>query len=1492
MAQAELKTFVENRLQALVPGIDISPGSPAQTVFVDPLMTYLGTDPFETDIDKFLSDRFRQEFPDIYAGDPSAIRDLFVKPLITFLEPIKREILTVRRNQSLQDPALLSDDDADALVANFYDQRAQGALASGVVRAYYSNPANVPIEVTVRFATADGLAFFPTSPSSITAEEMVFNRDGTLYYADIPVKAEKEGSSYNIGVGAIVTVDGLFGVVKVTNLQTFQSGADKTSTDAFVTQSREALNERSLLNRRGAVPRLRDAFPGQLRAIQVIGAQDAEMERDILVGNTKGHNWITGRVTLYQNMALVQARTLDDTTESAPVAGDTLYVYLNEVDWPGVLQQDRFAELTVEETVLDAIGGGSSSYGFFQCSFLVRWSGSLPNGVVAPLSAEGGCVRKGTLSISSLPGIGTKSPPIQVPDQAVHVYGHTDIYLRPSSETTSKVVLSPIVDDSPIVERTTLACVGGTNEVSDTSLLDFTVAGVLPGDVLYVESSDAAGTYVVGNVTGTGASSRLVLTTNISIPFTNARYRISRTVNVNLFSPRIPKLPFAGQTANDLSTQISSTLFTFTTNTINYGVRVGDTVRVTSGPDAGDFTITGFDGVLGGLGVIVDRVATATIAGASYEIFTLLEPVNKPLIRLKEIMLLDSSKKATGVTVPPALPVAVRTGSALTSAKSKGRSYQQGGIVLPKLDTLFSLSSVAALNGDMRYSTGSEPTDGGVYKAFVVYPAPPLAAPPVQAELLIPESAYSECSWFLALVEDVDSTQGIPPVTFEVGGVLSLLSGPNKGGYLIREVVKVRYYPAASGIPYWLTFVRIHGTFPVDTFRSVIDFIADNPVSFVGIPTLRAQVDARPGLESWFQSFWNSLPTWVNESIGLLGGATSGSTAAALDSLLSTDYEVGTPARGVLRSYFQQPTLFTQHTAESATPTVYDFRAESGEILSYRPDPFLYAEQNLLPAREIGDVDVFSYPRDIHLYDPAGNLSSGTTATFSLTDKPSIFSLGVYQGDIIEMFEEYFFFNSINPSPLTGVLTEADSPRVVRPASAPAFSSALAGFLLSVVEGPDAGLYRIVDVPDSSTLLLDRPLTTSTPPTLAHAGGASYGFVGTESRIGSSSIDFSQHVDRYVSIYGIDANPNRLYWAGSYRIKSTVPGDVHIAVVDRATNFSVAYGASAACIVVTAAPTTAPAARSGLTGGTGTEVIGVRMVRFHRDIPTLHAITAVTSDVSLSRATVATAFGPGNYNPYRIYRKNLRRVGAMEMLEHKENSLYYFDTEVLSLSSSAAANLPQNSYLVPREGTFEANGYRHIVADRTLTYSTKEEGKLELPLRIIPSFSVDRVDSALAIPGSSLQITYDMSSVVDSVQTFIRSVEDRVTAANMLARHFLPSYASYDASYLGGSSADLIAKDIISYIESLAVETPLDVSVVQELIAQRGGNLITPSAVVTIMHDWGRRMWMEMSEDQLGGTNSKVPYDGSPRVTFFVPGPDISLKTTEPYGERIKLARK
>src|SRR5690606_7988305 len=139
--------------------------------------------------------------------------------------------------------------------------------------------------------------------------------------------------------------------------------------------------------------------------------------------------------------------------------------------------------------------------------------------------------------------------------------------------------------------------------------------------------------------------------------------------------------------------------------------------------------------------------------------------------------------------------------------------------------------------------------------------------------------------------------------------------------------------------------------------------------------------------------------------------------------------------------------------------------------------------------------------------------------------------------------------------------------------------------------------------------------------------------------------------------------------------------------------------------------------------------------------------------------------------------------------------------------------------------------------------------------------------------------SYERTDLIELIQNFIDSPSDRVLCAGLLARHFLPAYVSYDAAYSGGVAESVVAKAIRSYIETLPVETPIDVSEIERSISQHGGNPDTPTKLSTTVYDWERTVWVEFSENQIGGaspSDTNVPYSGSPRVTFFVPGTDVS----------------
>ncbi len=1470
MASTDLKVFIEDRLRALDPTIDLEPGSPAQIQFIDPLLTRLGTDPLETNIDAFLTDRFAQEFPEIFAGDPSVIRDVFVKPLILFLEPFKREINTIKNNQSLKDPTLLSDDDADALVANVFDERDSGGFSTGVGRIYFSQPTNQQIDITTRFFTSDNLGYFPTNPIGITAEQMVFQKSGNLFYMDIPLRAEQEGAEYNIEPELLSGVEGVFGALRVTNLRKFENGAPKIDTPSFVAAAQQSLTERSLVTRRGATARLRNEFQTEVRAIQVIGAKDPEMQRDILVAASPGHAWLTGVVNLTGNIAYVQIRTIEGSIDDAPIPGDTLYVYLDKYSytgtWAGLSEEDRFLRFVIEEVLIPRMDESDP----FRCSYLVRWSGTIPDGITIPSPAilEGGFSKKGIVRISSLPDTGPVS--LSVPNADVHVYGHSDIYARPILQTASKAVLTNLSDEKSYTERTTLKTTSGSNIVQDDSY-NFLTSGVQPGDILVIETGNDAGTYVI-HKTNSSLPGQLYISSDLTTTDTSGslRYRIIKNISFNPFEPKIPKFPFGDLDADDLTTTIGSNLFVLGTDVLNFGAAVGDVFRVLTGTDAGDYTITGFDSTLGGQGVFVDRPAGASNPNIQYQIFTALENLELPLVRIKQLLLLDSAKQSTGISIPPAEPVAVVPTCDFSSARVRGLSQRKSGYVLPDFTGYVSGGNVAAPDGDRRYSLGFDPFTG-TYR-WVQFPDGS------NAEFDFREDANGSCSYFLAISESTEDSTNFPPIDPRPGECLTIKNGPNRGSYLIKEVFKFKHKLDGPSRDVWSYFIKIYGTFPVDVFRQVITFLdAAQTAGASGAGVTKITGSGVVLYPDFFFNTINGLGAKLDTALTFYGATSPGGTVLqdAVDQLVELEYEWGDPARGVLRTYFTEPTLFQQNTGDHESPTTYLYETDSGDHLHFRPEPLRYNEQELVPPRLSSDAEMVDYPRD-------SDFSTPGTATFETDSRATMFNVGIAVGDILSVCEE-IFFHGTDKTRQTAIITTAGSTQITAPStSGNIFTEEMEGNVLFIEEGDDKDGYRVITFVDGRNLILDKPLSVTTPSILAQDTVDNWGLESSLNKIKSSSFDFTPYIGKYITIYGVDFE-----WQGSYEITSAP--SLGVAVVSKPSpDFPAIVAESDAHFVITESPSTPPSANE---SGNGTELYGLRPIRMYDDVQTEVPISAVTSSPSVSQVTFTGTVEDGFRQPFRIFRENIRRITPTEISEKPEGSLFYFDTEVVSLEPQTAANLHEESYLTIEDGTYESFGYRHIVDDPNLTYSMLESGKVEVPSHILPIDSEDSPENFISLIGAPIEISYERADLIQKFQEFLDSPQDRVTAANMLARHFLPSYVSYDASYVGGSAPSVIASDVYSYIDTLPVESPVDISELEKLITGRGGNPITPTEAVVILHDWDRKMWAEFSQNQVGGSDTKVPYNGTPRVSYFVPGPDVSGQDPIPTGERINLTR-
>jgi len=140
MATEETREWIEERLRAADPDIDLTEGSPWQEQVVEPLVRRYMPDPFEMNVEKFISSRLAQEFPALNTREGSGLIDGIVKPTNILLDPVIREVQVMKQNQSFADPAILSPADADSLAANLFVSRKTGGLSNGTVRAYFNAP--------------------------------------------------------------------------------------------------------------------------------------------------------------------------------------------------------------------------------------------------------------------------------------------------------------------------------------------------------------------------------------------------------------------------------------------------------------------------------------------------------------------------------------------------------------------------------------------------------------------------------------------------------------------------------------------------------------------------------------------------------------------------------------------------------------------------------------------------------------------------------------------------------------------------------------------------------------------------------------------------------------------------------------------------------------------------------------------------------------------------------------------------------------------------------------------------------------------------------------------------------------------------------------------------------------------------------------------------------------------------------------------------------
>jgi hypothetical protein len=489
---------------------------------------------------------------------------------------------------------------------------------------------------------------------------MIFNQDGNLFYFDVSLEAETEGDEYNIGVAQIASVTNVPAAVKVTNLSRFRDGAPEESTLSFIERGENSLTERSLVVPRGAIARLFDQFPDLLH-LQVVGFNDVEMQRDIIKGGGLGPVVLYG--TDGQTSDDGDGDGFSDLFES-PTGG-----FVVELGGTGAVSGFMLTLQDKDYPVLEIVSDN-----------LLRVGAALDPGAPIPdpppppdmpdnLSGEPFHVRRLVLTISDIPG-GIINPTglsgtVEIVSDEVHIGGISDFYVRGTELEEEELVIEAVSDEGPLMEGLGLSTVISglpADVVEDPSLIstnDFVAKKVKTGMTLVIETDAGnAGAYQIIKVAPGGDSKRLQIDPAPGSTVADQRYKIVDEIDVDLLEPKTLR-----GSGNDLKTILGSAQVT-TVSEVDFdqlGTEVEDTLRITGQTNnEGDYSVEQITGT-GNKVLVLGTELKRTSSSEEWSLFKKGAGIDPPLIRVKTIDILDSSKQPTGDTIPYAETIDVRS---------------------------------------------------------------------------------------------------------------------------------------------------------------------------------------------------------------------------------------------------------------------------------------------------------------------------------------------------------------------------------------------------------------------------------------------------------------------------------------------------------------------------------------------------------------------------------------------------------------------------------------------------------------------------------------------------------------------------------------------------------------------------------------------------------------------------------------------------------------
>lgn len=1407
MPTEELKDFIEERLAAFDPDIDLSEGSPAQMQVVDPLVTRFTPDPFEMDVDKFIEARLLQEFPDVNFREGSGIRDLLVKANQLLLDPLSREVNLIKQGQSLANPELLAASEADALVANLFVSRSTGGLATGTVRLYFNAPVALNISVGNVCYTAGGLRFLPTTLQSISAEAMVFNQSGSLYYFDIQVTAEESGTDYNVGAREIVGITNLNTAVRVENPNKFEGGLDEESTDELVEKAETSITERSLVVARGVSARLRSQFESLVH-LQVVGHSDPEMGRDVITGGDMGPVLLAGSdgyteddgngdTTTPYFKVRYGAAAQDPFQSFFGAAGtleDSYYLTISQASW------GTDAEIPVAD--LDHIIINDTGFTGFEAEDV----GKMIVLIDASASNAGTAIITGVSSATE----------VQIDRAGVVESGMSWMLVRPPVDVLIESVVGPrelrLSEEFP-VDRQGLIWSVRKKEITISDI---------PGGIVF--SDDAAAISIRSDEVHIGGAS------DFYVRGTSVEEKELVLLSISDETPLLTDDDLVGVAAYD------EWAYAPGKDWAALGVRVGYSLVIESGNNAGTRTIVRVGkGPTGGAG-----------ADSEYLQFDVPLTSDDPSMRYRIVDDIDINLRE---------PRTVRgTGTDLQTVQ------------LSQQVTTSSATDFLALGAEVDDTLKIvEGPDAGTYtvvditgtgnKNLSIDAGMTATANNVRWELY---RAYDGLDFPLVRIRSVDildssqqPTGDTVPYAVPVDARSSAFSNAGRGSKVSANDIVVGIVGSLDldGLTYPLAATTID----VEVNGS------SNPITLTGaankndllnkinaaIPNIAGTitVDGESRLTLRSGDRWLYLTASAdNANIGLdVAGEDNRQVRSSAEVTDWTDpahdLRVG---KDVVYLKTGSPGYYYLISAE--TDKLLIVRADESEGRLRFPDPAT-SVQLVVGSRSYGKARVyFLEPTSFEVHGswrpslrnstdfPANAAWTKTGQAIPLDEPPRTYFTATINGASMRFFPDPDLSRQVLPS------TTEDSPD----------NLTSDGTVSIVSESTPAGTLgqnsrdSAVDFLLREVLIGDRLEVTYQP---------IQGSVDVRATP-DGTIDYSavtHPLNGKTLILILENAPAKTLTLSD---QITSPDDL-VDAINRGFGETLAYLETIG--VAKYLRLEADFALTVVGGGTANSVLGLPTVTTNnyadgRGTYTVSYVGDSSDPAEHFKLECLTSVTAGQAQHFKITRPGNQRLHSTSMNSNVENGLYYMDVELVSEGLGDDWNLDPD-VVFDVEG-YDSDGYRLLVGDSNLTYSTEEQLTMSLSRRVLTVGSTDRPDQATPLSSQNLQVNYDHSPLTASIQAFASSDLERVLCASILVRHLQPHYLNFELTYRGGSSSSVVEDDVLDYLAGLGPSERVEVSDIVNIAYRRSADSVdNPMELVAVAHDAERNITVDRSKN-------------------------------------------